>query len=92
MIEIKMWIDTIFASWIYICIIFSILTFVAGIIYLSVSFLIWATINLEGKIRTQKVWREAINLYKKKEKEKAIKPDMKDCIWNENNTESEDKQ
>lgn len=92
MIEIKMWMDTILASWIYICIIFSIFTFVAGIIYSSVSFFIWATINLEGKIRTQKVWREAINLYKKKEKEKAIKADMKDCIWNENKTGSEDKQ
>ena len=93
MIEIKMWIDTIFASWIYICIVFSIFTFVAGIIYLSVSFLIWAIINLEGKIRTEKVWREAINLYKKKDREeKAIKADLKDCIWNENNTESEDKQ
>ncbi len=68
MIEIKMWIDTIFASWIYICIIFSIFTFVAGIIYLSLSFLIWATINFEGKIRTAKVWREAIKLYLEKQK------------------------
>lgn len=41
----------------------------------------------------RKVWREAINLYKKKDREeKAIKADVKDCIWNENNTESEDKQ
>lgn len=78
--------------WLYLCFAFSIIASIFGMVYLSVSFLIWATINLEGKIRTQKVWREAINLYKKKEKEKAIKADMKDCIWNENKTESEDKQ
>ena len=90
--EVEIIMNTIFANWVYICIWFSIIAFGFGVVYLSVSFLIWATINLEGKIRTAKVWREAINLYKKKEKERAIKPDMKDCIWNENNTESENKQ
>ena len=90
--KVKIIMNTIFANWVYICIWFSIIAFCFGVVYSSVSFFIWATINLEGKIRTQKVWREAINLYKKKEKEKAIKADMKDCIWNENKTESEDKQ
>ena len=93
MIEIKMWIDTIFANWIYICIIFSAFAFIAGIVYLSISFLMWASMELEGKIRTEKVWREALRLYMKKYKhEKAIKVDMKDCIWNEASIESEDKQ
>lgn len=90
--EVEIIMNIIFANWVYICIWFSIIAFGFGVVYSSVSFFIWATINLEGKIRTQKVWREAINLYKKKEKEKAIKADMKDCIWNENKTESEDKQ
>ena len=84
MIEIKMWIDTIFASWIYICIVFSIFTFVAGIIYLSVSFLIWTTITLEGKIKTEKVWREALKEYAEKRTKYKLKE--KDL-----NFESEDK-
>ena len=83
----------ILSCWLYLCMYFSVITLGFGIVYLAISFFIWATINIEGKIRTEKVWREAINLYKKKNREeKAIKTDVKDCIWNENNTESEDKQ
>lgn len=90
--EIKLIMDMIVANWLYLCMWFSIILFAIGIVFASISFFIWATINLEGKIRTEKVWREAINLYKKKEKEKAIKVDMKDCIWGESCKESEDKQ
>lgn len=70
--------------WLYLCFAFSIIASIFGMVYLSVSFLIWATINLEGKIRTAKVWREAINLYLEKKNTKLKESDLK--------FESEDKQ
>ena len=51
---------------------------------LSVSFLIWTTITLEGKIKTEKVWREALKEYaEKRTKYKLEEKDLK--------IESEDK-
>lgn len=91
--EIEIIINAVFANWIYICVWFSAIAFGFGIVFLAVSFLMLALIELEGKIRTEKVWREALRLYMKKYKhEKAIKVDMKDCIWNEESIESEKKQ
>lgn len=64
--EIEIIINTVFANWIYICVWFSMIAFGFGIVYLAISFFIWATINLEGKIRGEKVWRTALKEYIKK--------------------------
>ena len=64
--EVKIIMNTIFANWVYICIWFSIIAFGFGVVYLSISFLIWTTITLEGKIKTEKVWREALKEYAEK--------------------------
>ena len=83
--EVEIIMNTIFANWVYICIWFSIIAFGFGVVYLSISFLIWATITLEGKIKTEKVWREALKEYaEKRTKYKLKEKDLK--------FESEDKQ
>ena len=64
--EIEMIINTVFANWIYICFWFSVIAFCFGIVFLAVSFLMWALIELEGKIRTEKVWRIALKEYLEK--------------------------
>ena len=64
--EIEIIINAVFANWIYICVWFSAIAFGVGIVYLATAFLIWATINLEGKIRGEKVWRTALKEYIKK--------------------------
>ena len=78
--EIEMIINTVFANWIYICVWFGAIAFGVGIVYIATSFLIWATINLEGKIRGEKVWRTALKEYLEK-RNKILVP-----------IESEDKQ
>lgn len=64
--EIEIIINTVFANWIYICVWFSAIAFGFGIIFASISFFMWATMELEGKIRTEKVWRTAIKEYLEK--------------------------
>lgn len=78
--EIKLIMNTIIANWLYLCIWFSIIALGFGIVYLAISFFIWSTIELEGKIRTEKVWRIALKEYLEK-RNKLLKP-----------IESEDKQ
>lgn len=78
--EIEMIINTVFANWIYICVWFGAIAFCFGIVFLAVSFLMWALIELEGKIRTEKVWRTALKEYLEK-RNKILLP-----------KESEDKQ
>ena len=62
--------------WMYLCIIFSFITFCVGLVYLSIAMLIKFIINFEGKIRTEKVWRAAIKEYLEKRK----KADFKSCL------------
>ena len=80
--EVEIIMNTIFANWVCICIWFSVIAFGFGVVHLSISFLIWTTITLEGKIKTEKVWRQAIKEYA----EKRYKLKEKDL-----NFESEDK-
>lgn len=61
--EIGIVVDVTLSIWLYLCTWFSIIALGFGIVYLSISFLIWANITLEGKIRTEKVWRQAIKEY-----------------------------
>ena len=51
---------------IYISVAFSLIAFIFGIIYFSIAFLIEGLLNLEGRIRTEKVWRVAIKEYMEK--------------------------
>ena len=64
--EIKLIMDMIVTNWLYLCIWFSIILFAIGIVFASISFLMWALIELEGKIRTEKVWRTALKEYLEK--------------------------
>ena len=53
---------------IYTSVAFSLIAFIFGIIYFSIAFLIEGLLNLEGRIRTEKVWRVAIKEYMEKRK------------------------
>ncbi len=92
--EIKIVIDTIIVNLIYICVLFGLIAFVFGIVYLATSFLIWATINLEGKIRGEKVWRTALKEYIKKRNKGIIlsNDDLRVEMAEYLTKESEDKQ
>lgn len=79
MIGVNIFVSSVFASWIQLCILFSMLSFAVGSVYFAVAFLIKAQINLEGKIRNEKVWREALSLYLEKKKLKAeLKEEVKE--------------
>ena len=68
MININMFVLDVFAKWMELCTWFSAYAFLFGIVYFAVAFLIKAQITLEGKIRNEKVWREALKLYVEKHK------------------------
>lgn len=68
--------NTAILHWFYLSIWFSVIAFAFGIVYLGVAFLIRCSIELEGKIRTEKVWRVAIREYL--EKRSGIKLQEKD--------------
>ena len=72
--EVKIFMDSMFLGWMYICILFSFITFCVGLVYLSIAMLIKCTMNLEGKIRTEKIWRVAIKEYLEKRR------DFKSCL------------
>ena len=78
MIGMNMIILKAFALWMYLCTTFSAIAFVVGIVYFAVAFLIKAQINLEGKIRNEKVWRTAIKEYLDKRKIAYCKKDFEE--------------
>lgn len=53
--------NTSIALWLYLCLWFAIISCGFALVYFSVAILIKSLINLEGRIRTAEVWREAIN-------------------------------
>ena len=63
--EVAIFINTLFAEWIHICTVFGVFSFIVGIVYFSIAFLMKSLIKLEVKIREEKVLREALKLYKK---------------------------
>lgn len=70
--EITLVLDEVVVNFMFLAILFSIIAIVFGLIYLSLSFMIEWLVNLEGKIRTEKVWRAAIKMYMDKKKEEAL--------------------
>lgn len=71
--EITLVLDEVVVNFMFLATLFSIIAIVFGLIYLSLSFMMEWLVNLEGKIRTEKVWRAAIKMYMDKKKEEAIK-------------------
>lgn len=78
--EITLVLDEVVVNFMFLAILFSIIAIVFGLIYLSLSFMIEWLVNLEGKIRTEKVWRAAIKMYMDKKKEEASKVDVTNCF------------
>lgn len=78
--EITLVLDEVVVNFMFLAILFSIIAIVFGLIYLSLSFMIEWLVNLEGKIRTEKVWRAAIKMYMDKKKEEASKVDVSNCF------------
>lgn len=54
-------VGTFLVNLIALCIIFTLYAFCVSVVYIGVAALIKAIINFEGRIRTAKVWREAIS-------------------------------
>lgn len=77
--EITLVLDEVVVNFIFLAILFSIIAIVFGLIYLSLSFMIEWLVNLEGKLRTEKVWRTAIKMYMDKKKEETSKVDVTNC-------------
>lgn len=54
-------VGTFLVNLIALCIMFTLAAFCVSVVYIGVAALIKAMINFEGRIRTVKVWREAIS-------------------------------
>lgn len=59
--DITIIVGTFIVNLITLCIIFTLIAFCVSVVCLGVAALIKAMINFEGRIRTAKVWREAIS-------------------------------